>query len=128
MIRFLIQFGHLEQEKQPFALYLLDFCLSLSAGKETDIMYTLETETLRRELLRDILDIDSPELLKKLRLSFDRICTSYMPVVAQEDLTPYTMEELDARIDEAEAEEDAGTSAASHEEVMKRMRTLVATL
>lgn len=91
-------------------------------------MHTLETETLRRELLRDILDIDNPELLKKLKRSFNRIRTNYMPQVVKEGLTPYTMEELEARIDEAEAEEDAGTSAASHEEVMKRMRTLVATL
>lgn len=91
-------------------------------------MYTLETETLRRELLRDILDIDNPELLKKLRRSFNRIRTNYMLQVVKEDLTPYTIEELEARIDEAEAEEDAGILATSHEEVMTRMRTLATTL
>ena len=71
-------------------------------------MHTLETETLRRELLRDILDIDNPELLKKLKRSFNRIRTNYMPQVVKEDLTPYTMEELNARIDEFEAELEAG--------------------
>lgn len=35
-VRFLIQFSHLEQEKQLFALFLPDFSLSLSVRKETD--------------------------------------------------------------------------------------------
>lgn len=79
------------------------------------MMYTLETETLRRELLRDILDIDNPELLKKLRNSFNRLCMDYAPTVAKEDLTPYTLEELEARIDEAEAEIERGETISSQE-------------
>lgn len=84
-------------------------------------MYTLETETLRRELLRDILDIDNPELLKKLRRSFNRIRTNYMPQVVKEDLTPYTMEELEARIDEAEAEIERGETI-SHQELIQNLK------
>ena len=43
----------------------------------------------------------------------------------QYDLTPYTIEELNARIDEAE-EQIARGEVFSHEEVMAEMRTLLA--
>lgn len=41
---------------------------------------------------------------------------------AEKSLPPYTMEELNARIDEAEAEEEAGIAGVPHEQVMQRMR------
>ena len=85
-------------------------------------MDTLEMESLRRELLRDILDV-----LKKMKRSFNRLCANHAtPAQETEDLRPYTMEELNARIDEAEAEEDTGTPATPHEEVMIRMHKLIA--
>ena len=36
-------------------------------------MNTLEMEILRRELLRDILNVDDVEVLKKIRRSLDRL-------------------------------------------------------
>ena len=36
-------------------------------------MNTLEIEILRRELLRDILNVDDVEVLKKIRRSLDRL-------------------------------------------------------
>lgn len=38
------------------------------------------------------------------------------------------MEELNARIDEAEAEEEAGLAGVPHEQVMQRMRKMIAAL
>ena len=79
-------------------------------------MNTLEVENLRRELLRDILDVDDLDVLKKLRRSFNRLCIhSTSSVKEDEDLRPYTMEELNARIDEAEAEIEAGETLSSQE-------------
>lgn len=90
-------------------------------------MDTLEMESLRRELLRDILDVDDLDVLKKMKRSFNRLCANHAtPAQETEDLRPYTMEELNARIDEAEAEEDTGTPAIPHEEVMIRMHKLIA--
>lgn len=38
------------------------------------------------------------------------------------------MEQLNARIDEAEAEEEAGLAGVPHEQVMQRMRKMIAAL
>ena len=68
-------------------------------------MNTLEIEILRRELLRDILNVDDVEVLKKIRRSLDRL--RVRPVNA--------VQELNERIDEAEAEIEAGETLFSQE-------------
>lgn len=79
-------------------------------------MNTLEIEILRRELLRDILNVDDVEVLKKIRRSLDRLRVRPVNAVQEpEELRPYTMEELNKRIDEAEAEIEAGETLSSQE-------------
>ena len=79
-------------------------------------MNTLEMEILRRELLRDILNVDDVEVLKKIRRSLDRLRVRPVNAVQEpEELRPYTMEELNERIDEAEAEIEAGETLFSQE-------------
>lgn len=79
-------------------------------------MNTLEIEILRRELLRDILNVDDVEVLKKIRRSLDRLRVRPVNAVQEpEELRPYTMEELNERIDEAEAEIEAGETLFSQE-------------
>ena len=79
-------------------------------------MNTLEMEILRRELLRDILNVDDVDVLKKIRRSLDRLRVRPVNAVQEpEELRPYTMEELNKRIDEAEAEIEAGETLSSQE-------------
>ena len=79
-------------------------------------MNTLEAETLRRELLRDILDVEDVDLLKKMRRSFNRLCAQHpVPSHVSEPPEPYTLKELNDRIDEAEAEIEAGETLSSQE-------------
>lgn len=79
-------------------------------------MNTLEMEILRRELLRDILNVDDVDVLKKIRRSLDRLRVRPVNAVQEPgELRPYTMEELNKRIDEAEAEIEAGETLSSQE-------------
>lgn len=65
-------------------------------------MTTMELEAYKAELAREILMSDSRQLLDKVKKLLRKESK------ARELLKPYTMEELNARIDEAEAEIDAG--------------------
>ena len=65
-------------------------------------MTTMELEAYKAELAREILISDSRQLLDKVKKLLRKESK------ARELLKPYTMEELNARIDEAEAEIDAG--------------------
>lgn len=65
-------------------------------------MTTMELEAYKAELAREILMSDSQQLLDKVKKLLRKESK------ARELLKPYTMEELNARIDEAEAEIDAG--------------------
>lgn len=85
-------------------------------------MSTMELDAHRMELIRDIMETDNIEVLKKMKKYFVRVSK----VQEKEDLTPYTMEELNARIDEAEAEIDAGIPGIPHEELMLKMRKMIA--
>lgn len=87
-------------------------------------MSTMELDAQRMELIRDIIKTDNLEVLKKMKKYFVRVSKEQV----EEDLTPYTMEELNARIDEAEAEIDAGVPGISHDEMMHRMRKMIANL
>lgn len=65
-------------------------------------MTTMELEAYKAELAREILMSDSRQLLDKVKKLLRKESK------ARELLKPYTLEELNARIDEAEAEIDAG--------------------
>lgn len=77
------------------------------------IMTLMELDAHRMELIRNIMETDNIEVLKKMKKYFARVSRSE----TKEELTPYTMEELNARIDEAEAEIDAGIPGYTMEEV-----------
>lgn len=77
------------------------------------IMTLMELDAHRMELIRNIMETDNIEVLKKMKKYFARVSRREV----KEDLTPYTMEELNARIDEAEAEIDAGIPGYTMEEV-----------
>lgn len=84
-----------------------------SKRKETNIMSTMELDAHRMELIRNIMETDNLEVLKKMK--------KYFVKVTKENLPPYTMEELNARIDEAEAEIDAGVPGHTMEELHELM-------
>lgn len=87
-------------------------------------MSTIELDAHRMELIRNIMETNSLEALKKMKKYFVKVTKEE----TKENLTPYTMEELNARIDEAEAEIDAGVPGISHEELMLKMRKKIAGL
>lgn len=59
-------------------------------------------------MAREILATDSIEVLKSVRRAYHRAVRKEMEKA--ESLAPYSMKELNARIDEAEAEEGGTTS------------------
>lgn len=65
-------------------------------------MTTMELEAYKAELAREILMSDSRQLLDKVKLLLRK------EAKVREQLKPYTLEELNTRLDEAEAEIDAG--------------------
>lgn len=74
-------------------------------------MRTMDLNAYRNELARQILSTDDLEVLKKVKKYFARVAkVEDTAAVAEEkeDLTPYTMEEINSWIDEGEAEEEAG--------------------
>ena len=96
-------------------------------------MTTMELEAQKAMLAREILNIDDMEMVKKVKAYLVRIVTKNAKAkeeVAEEkeDLTPYTMEEINSWIDEAEAEEEAGIPGTPHEVVMQKMRKYISGL
>jgi len=85
-------------------------------------MTTMDLDAHRMELIRNIMETDNIEVLKKMKKYFVRVTKEQ----AKEKLTPYTIEELNARIDEAEAEIDAGVPGITHEDMIQRMRDMIA--
>ncbi|MCD8182099.1 MAG: hypothetical protein LUE99_02310 [Bacteroides sp.] len=87
-------------------------------------MTTMELEAQKAMLAREILNIDDLELVKKLKNYVSRTIAKAKAKeeeVEEEDLTPYTMEEINSWIDEAEAEEEAGIPGTPHEQVFANM-------
>lgn len=66
-----------------------------------------ELNALRGELAQEIFSIEDKELLKKALKSIRRLIARKEKATEniKEEFSPYTMEELNARIDEGEAEE-----------------------
>lgn len=89
----------------------------------------MELNALRGELGQEIFSIEDKELLKKALKSIKRLVAQKERTTKaeEEECRPYTMEELNARIDESEAEEESGMTV-PHEEVMARMRKYITTL
>ena len=88
-------------------------------------MSTVELRADVFERLNALLDND--EALTQLSSYMQRLQKKLKSEKAEEDLRPYTMEELNARIDEAEAD-DAADRLVPHEEVMNNARKYVAML
>lgn len=89
----------------------------------------MELNALRGELAQEIFSIEDKELLKKALKSIKRLIAQKEKTTEnkEKECRPYTMEELNARIDEGEAEEEAGLTI-PNEEVMGRMRKYIAAL
>lgn len=82
-------------------------------------MTTMELDARRAEIIRQLFATDNMEVLDSVKRSLTRAlsCHSKKEMVVEEDLTPYTMEEINRWMDEGEAEEAAGL-VYTHEEVM----------
>lgn len=94
------------------------------------IMKTVELNACRNELARDILATDNMEVLRTVRRAYRRAVDRARlraEKLKSEDAAPYTMEELNARIDEAEAEFKAGEGIPS-EVAHQRMKQFIAGL
>lgn len=88
-------------------------------------MTSMELDARRMEIFREIMQINDIEVLDRLKRSLKHLTAKTdkaVTIVAQEELTPYTMEEINARIDEAEADIDAGRVYTS-EQMHKMMET-----
>lgn len=66
-------------------------------------MTTIELEAYKAEVAREVLNTDSRAVLEKVQKLLSRERKK-----ATEDLTPYTMEEINAWLDESEADAEAG--------------------
>lgn len=86
----------------------------------------MKLDATRAEIIRSLFEVDNLEALQKVKRNVARIVKSANKATA-EDLTPYTMEELNARIDEAEADIAAGrvmTRKQANAEVRKALPCL----
>lgn len=90
-------------------------------------MKTMELDACRKELVRDILATDNMEVLKAVHRAYRRAMNKTMKETEQEELPSYTMEELNARLDEAEAEFRAGEGIPA-EAAHQRMKQFIANL
>jgi hypothetical protein len=88
-------------------------------------MKAIELDACRNELAREILATDSIEVLKSVRRAYHRAVRKEMEKA--ESLAPYSMKELNARIDEAEAEFAAGEGIPA-EIAHQRMKQFIAGL
>lgn len=91
-------------------------------------MTTMELEAYKMELIRNIVETDSREVLDAMKRSMKRAMKKININETEENLIPYTMEEINSWIDEAEAEEEAGIEGIPHEEFMNRMKKFITTL
>lgn len=79
-------------------------------------MTTIELEAYKAEVAREVLNTDSRAVLEKVQKLLSRERKK-----ATEDLTPYTMEEINAWLDESEADAEVGREYTC-EEVFERMK------
>lgn len=89
-------------------------------------MNTMELDAARAEIIRSLFEVDNLEALNKVKRTVVRVIKS-TKLGAGEELTPYTMEELNERMDEAEADTVAGrvlTCEQANAEVRKALSWL----
>lgn len=88
-------------------------------------MTTMELEAYKMELIREIVETDSREVLDAMKRGMKRAMKkiNINKNETHEDLTPYTMEEINSWIDEAEAEEEAGIEGSTLDKVVERMNS-----
>lgn len=90
-------------------------------------MKTMDLNAYQNELIRDILTTDNFEVLQTVRRAYHRAVNKVMKSTEAGNLPAYTMEELNARMDEAEAEFEAGEGIAA-EVAHQRMKQFIAGL
>ena len=94
-------------------------------------MATVELNACRNELARDILATDDLDVLRTTRRAYRRAMQRRnlmeLEKMNAKGLAPYTMDELNARIDEAEAEFAAGKGVPA-EAAHQRMKQFIANL
>lgn len=78
---------------------------------------TTDLNAYRAQLLQDISNIDNLEALESIRRAYRRAVNK----LKKETPAPYTVEELNARIDRSEADYEAGRYI-SNEEMNRRMQ------
>lgn len=90
----------------------------------------MTTMELRQSLFQEIAHIiDSDELTRKTLEYVRKLrIKEAKKNEVKEDLTPYTMEEINSWIDEAEEEEAKGIPGTPHEVVMQEMRKYISNL
>ncbi|WP_075557147.1 hypothetical protein [Parabacteroides timonensis] len=85
-----------------------------SSVYEPQASYGLSVNDLRTELIREILHIEDKSLLNEALGYLRRLARPVVSGVA-EDVLPYTMEAINARIDEAENDIDTGQTYTSQQ-------------
>lgn len=90
----------------------------------------MTTMELRQSLFQEIAHImDSDELTRKTLEYIRKLrMKEAKKNEVKEDLTPYTIEEINSWIDEAEEEEEKGIPGTPHEVVMQEMRKYISNL
>lgn len=84
----------------------------------------MELDAARAEIIRSLFEVDNLEALNKVKRTVVRVMKS---AKAGETLAPYTVEELNERIDEAEAA-DAEDKLIPHTDVINRAHKFIAVL
>ncbi|WP_288207112.1 hypothetical protein [uncultured Parabacteroides sp.] len=85
-----------------------------SSVYEPQASYGLSVNDLRTELIREILHIEDKSLLNEALGYLRRLAKPVVSGVV-EDVLPYTMEAINARIDEAENDIDTGQTYTSQQ-------------
>lgn len=99
-----------------------DETTSRSSVNEPQVSYGLSVNDLRTELIREILHIEDKSLLNEALGYLRRLAR---PVGVAKDVLPYTMEAINARIDEAENDIDTGQTYTSQQmhDIMEKKYT-----
>lgn len=90
-------------------------------------MTTLRLEARKAELAREILNIDNADLLNEVRKFYQQAKTRMTKEPDTENIEPYTMKEIDARIDRSESDIAAGR-VKSAKQIEQELRQYISTI
>lgn len=90
-------------------------------------MTTLRLEARKAELAREILNIDNADLLNEVRKFYQQAKTRMTKESDTENIEPYTMEEIDARIDRSESD-IAARRVKSAKQIEQELRQYISTI